>query len=729
MSIRPSSEPFVLGIDLGVASIGWALLRLEGGSPASLLDLGAHCFDAAVEGDVASGRDESRAKARRDARLPRRQHWRRARRRQKLLRLLQRYGMLPPGDLATPQDQHQYLLALDADVRSQLAQAGIRADPHLMPYQLRTLALDTQLPLHWVGRAIYHLAQRRGFLSNRKADPHDDELGKVRAGIGELAEAIEASGSRTLGEYFAQLDPLEERVRHRWTGRQMYLDEFDAIWSHQASHHAVLTDDVQDQIRRAVFFQRPLRSQAHLIGECSLIPGARRAPWAARVAQRFRILQKLNDLQVILPDNNTRRLTSDERQQVLEALEHHAEVKFTSLRSKKHLGLPRGSTFNLEEGGETRLVGHRTDHTLRKAFGDHWDSLPEDRREEIVTEILSFEKPEALAGRARSAWSLDTESAERLAHECHLEPGHAAHSRKALAQLVEAMEDGTSYTTARDNLFPDRGSSGEPVDHLPPVLDAIADLRNPAVCRALTELRKLVNALIRRYGKPTLIRLELATELKRSRKQRQEVWKRNRSRQSERQTAASAILDNAGIHDPSARDIDKVLLAEECGWICPYTGKQISWRTLLGKAPQFDIEHIWPMTRSLDNTFFNKTLCHHEENRARKRNATPFEAYSADAERFGAIIDRVRRFKGPAAREKLRRFQADAIPDGFANRHLQDTRYASRLATDYLGLLYGGRIDADHTLRVQVSGGGLTHHLRNEWSLNAVLGRRRRQVP
>ena len=114
-----------------------------------------------------------------------------------------------------------------------------------------------------------------------------------------------------------------------------------------------------------------------------------------------------------------------------------------------------------------------------------------------------------------------------------------------------------------------------------------------------------------------------------------------------------------------------------------------------GQQSQFDIEHIIPFSRSLDNSFVNKTLCDHEENRNVKRNQTPYEAYSGDEKKWHEILGRVKRFRGSAAHAKLRKFQQKELDDDFAARMLQDTRYMSRLATEYLGLLYGGTIDAD----------------------------------
>lgn len=719
MNEQQARQAFILGLDLGSESVGWVVLPCEDGNPTGIWAAGVHCFDAGVEGDYESGRDESRAKARRDARMVRRQHWRRAWRRQKLLRALQRHGLMPTGPTDTPEAIHRLILDLDSSLRGKYPPTD-RPSGHVLPYQLRAKALDQRLEPYELGRALYHLAQRRGFLSNRKGRRNKDEEGEVKKAISELQAKIHESGARTLGEYLSKLDPEVERIRWRWTARQMYLDEFDAIWSAQMKHQPALNDAMKDEIHNAIFFQRPLRSQSHLIGECELIPGRRRAPMALRIAQRFRLLQAVNNLVMYLPDGEYRGLTADERARLVEALSTEGDLTFGKVRDKRHLNLPKGTVFNLEEGGEKRLPGNRTDAALIEVFGDRWKALSEADKDRIVEDVLSFEKSEPLARRGREAWGLDAEAARNLA-ELDLEPGYARHCAKALNTLVRRMEEGIPYATARKEAFPEQFESTEPVSLLPPVREAVPDVRNPAVCRALTELRKVVNAIIRRYGKPEKIRIELARDLKRPRKQRQEASKRMRENESRRAAAKRKILAEVGITQPSASDIEKVLLAEECGWTCPYTGRMIRMQALLGRNPEFDIEHILPMSRSLDNTYFNKTLCYHEENRNRKHNLTPFEAYAADAERWDQILERVKRFQGDAVREKLRRFQMTEIPADWTERQLQDTRYTSRLAGKYLACLYGGRSDADHTQRIQVNSGGVTAHVRNELMLNSIL--------
>lgn len=723
MNSSSEREPYVLGLDLGVASIGWALVELDDeNEPSGIQRLGVHTYDPGVEGNVEAGRDEARGKARREARLPRRMFWRRQRRRRKILRLLQGAGLLPPGDISSPQAIHDYLLEVDAELRQEHASNGDRVAAHLLPYRLRAAALDHPLGPFELGRALYHLAQRRGFLSNRKSVKKDEDEGVVKQGISDLQDKMNDAGARTLGEYFSKVDPEAERVRRLWTARQMYLDEFDAIWSAQAPHHpAALSNEFRKQLHAAMYFQRPLKSAKRLIGHCELVPTARRAPLADRLVQRFRILQKVNDLQVIEPNGSSRALTSHERGRLIEALCRDGDLTFARIKSKRLLALPKSHTFNFEQRDEEKkLPGHRTDEKMRAVFGERWKELTEDQRDAIVIEILSFQKPDALARRAMKAWGLDS-GAAKLLSETRLEQGYAAHSRQALRCLVRRMEDGTQYATARRELYPASFQAVEAVDRLPSVVKALGAVRNPAVERALTELRKLVNEIVRVNGKPEFIRIELARDLKRGRKERERKSREIEEQTKRRLKAKEKILSEAGISEPRRSDIDKALLWEECGGICPYTNRPIEFRSLFGANPQFDVEHIIPLSRSLDNSFLNKTLCYHEENRDRKRNRTPFEAYGRDEERYAEILARVSRFCGKAREAKLRRFQMTEIPEDFVSRQLNDTRHASTKAAEYLALFYGGRSDAKGRLRIQVSTGGLTAHLRNEWMLNAIL--------
>jgi CRISPR-associated endonuclease Csn1 len=711
------------------------------GQPCGIRRSGVRCFDSGVgsESEIASGKDESQNIKRRQMRLQRRQLWRRGRRLKKIFLVLQKAGLLPPGETRTPEQRHELLKKLDADLAKTYLPENDRVAGHLLPYRLRALALDQALPPPALGRALFHLAQRRGFLSNRTSASKDgDDEGAVKAGIAELQQNIQEAAARTLGEYFSKLDPEAEkqRIRKRWTARSMYVDEFEKIWTAQSAHHSTLTDEWKERIHGAIFHQRPLKSQKGLVSTCELEPTCRRAPRASVEAQRFRYMQKVNDLEIVTPDGEIWALTDPEhadlRQKLIELLDSQAELKFGSLRSK--LGLwaklgrkkPKGTdkdfSFNLEAGGESKLKGNTTAVKLRNVLDGDYEKLTSEQLTNIVEDLLEYEKKEALARRLANRYGIAPAKADQLA-DVTLEPNYASLSREAMRKLLPLMEKGLRFAEAKKEVYGSYAGRSSLRDFLPPVLEAMQQLRNPVVCRGLTELRKVVNALIRQYGKPQLIRVELARDLKKSRQQRKDLTEQNRDNEKSRNAARGRIAERLRCDTDAVSNMDilKVRLAEECNWECPYTGKTIPIDALVGKHSQFDIEHIIPFSQSLDNSFMNKTLCYHEENRGVKKNQTPYNAYSGDERKWQEILARVRRFRGSAGHVKLRKFMQEKLDDDFAARMLQDTRYMSRLATEYLGLLYGGTIDADGRRRVHVSAGRITAYLRDEWGLNAIL--------
>ncbi len=734
-----SGANWLLGLDLGSDSLGWAALDLQNGEAAGCLGTGVRIFEAGTEGNRKAGEEESRNKARREKRLLRRQTWRRRRRLAKTFRILQNFGLLPPGDGKSPAQRQSLLAELDRQILSSpwfqaKAVSATYSEPHhTLAYMLRATALDEPLEPYHLGRALYHLAQRRGFLSNRirPARPGkatEEEEGKVKASISELRQQMQQAGARTLGEYFARLNPHEVRIRNRYTNREMYLQEFESIWDSQARWHAErLTPERKKKLHQAIFYQRPLKLDPNRVGRCELEPGERRARAHLLAAQRFRMLQTMNNLRVLEPGALQGPLDTELRRRLLDALETKDNLKFSEIR--KLLGLPNGTKFNLEAGGEERIPGNRTAAAFHRALGDRWLQMADQERERLVEYVFAFQKEDKLAAAAQKKWGLDAEAAQRLA-EIVLEKDRMNLSLAAIRKLLPLLEQGLTFAEARRQLYPERFAASRVYDLLPPVQEALQEIRNPAVMRSLTELRKVVNALIRRYGKPAEIHIELARELRNPKRRRKKLSERMRKNRAEREQAKRQILDELKQpgFQPSDADILKVRLAEECRWYCPYTGKQICMRALVGPEPEFQIEHIIPFSRSLDSRFVNLTLCHVSAN-LHKHNRTPWEAYSGDPERYEAILERVRRFTGPFAKAKLRRFEmndeqlAEELGE-FSERQLRDTAYTSRLAQQYLGLLFGCNeqgVDAEGRRRIQATSGQITAHLRSAWQLNSIL--------
>lgn len=725
---------YTLGLDLGSASIGWAIVE----PTRKVIDCGVRIFDPGVNlDDFTKGRDgSSNNVVRRMARLHRRQLRRRAARQRDLFRLLQRNKLLPGEDVQRDSGaRHRLLESLDGILR-QRWQEEIRREnlpEQALIYLLRKHALDKRLNPDELGRVLYQLGQRRGFKSNRKdvdkatkgsADHKktDDELGKVKAGIAELSIQIGASGARTLGEYFVGAAKAGQPIRRQWTARQMFISEFEAVWESQRRFHPLLTPELKQEVYALLFYQRPIARNEHLVGKCELEPGERRAPMCSLTAQKFRIIQKVNDLEYggLV---HTQPLSAEERGKLIEKLTSVGDLTFDSIREL--LNLDKSVRFNLACGGEKKLPGNRTNAAMLRAIPRTWPQLSPSKKDGIVEAWNKAENDEDLVATLTSEYELSIDEATAIA-AVHPEDGYARLSLIAMNRLLPLMEGGMRFKTAEERVYGSSFSGGKPLDLLPPVVGVLPQVPNPAVMRALTELRKVVNAIVRKHGKPAEIRIELARELKRNADQRERDWKNMRSREAQRKAALKRILEEAHRPQPSGRDIERVLLFEECGGICPYCGEQINFQRLFDG--DVDVDHILPRSKFPDNSFANKVIAHRSCNH-RKLGRTPSEAFGAEDTVWEQILARVAKWRNT---EKLQRFRiADGKEfetdgeDTFAARRLNDTRYVSKLAARYVACLYGGRdarqLDGSNRRVVFASSGMLTALLRREWKLESIL--------
>ena len=723
-----------LGLDLGTNSIGWCVLDLDAdGAPTGVRDCGVRIF--------ADGRDPqsgtSLAADRRMARGARRNRDRYKLRRKDLMNALIRHGLMPE----------------DEDARNALE--------GLDPYELRARGLDEALTSHELGRAIFHLAQRRGFKSNRISDAgDDDESGKVKSAGARLADLIENADARTLGEYLHRRHQDRDGVRARLTGtgakaeydlypqRAMLEYEFDTLWAAQAERNEALTDDARDDIRAIVFRQRPLRPQVP--GKCALDPAANpddqdgfRAPWALPLAQRFRILQELADTRVVSADQSQQSLTKDKRDTLFAQLQAKNKVNFTAMA--KAIGLGADQRFNLEAPNRKDLKGDETAAVLdaKKVLDKGWRPLPFEMQTEIVERLLAEPDEAKLVDWLMAEHKFDEDKAERLAR-ARLPQSHCRLGRRALSRIVPIMEDqglGYAEATAEAGYHHSDRRPGDILDKLPYYGEALAAhvvgtgdpahddetrhgrIANPTVHIGLNQTRRLVNKLIEVHGPPAEIVVELARELKLNKEQKDRVRK-ERDDNTEANKKRRAKIEEQGLADNGENRMRMRLWEElnpdDClNRRCPYTDEKISIEKLF--SPAVEIEHILPFSRTLDNSPANRTVAMRYANRA-KGNKSPHEAFSGSPKVAGhtydwdAILGRA----GAMPPNKRWRFGADAMTRfeneerDFIARQLTDTQYLARVAREYLCHV----CDANN---VWATPGRLTAMLRGWWGLNSIL--------
>lgn len=767
----------ILGLDLGTNSIGWALIDDVNNN---ILGMGSRIFPMGVE-NLGDGEGEmSKNASRTGARGIRRQFFRRRLRKKILLKALSEHNMCPMVE-----EDFEDWKKTKKFPSEKLSQWFA-----LNPYQLRNRALNEALTLEEIGRILYHLIQRRGFLSNSRKGGSDD--GTIFKGIPKegkigITETQERIHNKTLGSYLFEIYPKEnepfqaglERIRNRYTTRQMYVEEFELIWSEQEQYHPQLNESLKTKLggRKIdgykedgiLFFQRPLRSQKHLVGHCTFEPTKTKCPISAIPFEQFRVWQWVNTVEY-----NGKKLSQEDKGKIVEFLYSNEKPEFKKIR--KAIG-KESAEFKFNYKDDDKIGGTYTISNLsnKKFFGKKWFEFSEKEQEDIWHVLYFFDSKSNVKEYALKHWNFTEEQANNIS-KFNLKDGYASLSRKAISNILPFLKMGFTYDVAvvlggiknvfgdtwekltedkrnfffdnvyeivrsknkggfieviKDILRNDYGiqdrqlkklyhhsaaiEANQLIDKLPVGKEAdkeLQSLKNPIVVTALFELRKLVNELIDDYGAIDEIKVEMARDLKISKSQRNKIRREQKRLERENdRVKARLIEENIRVtHD----NLLLYKLWEECKKTCPYTGKPISLSQLFSGEVQ--IEHIHPWSRSLNDSFSNKTLCFADENR-KKGDKTPYEFYGNDETNWSAIKERALKLfsdskEYPNAYQKFKRFVQIKFDDDFSSRQLNDTRYISKEAKNYLSKI---------CQKVSVSPGQATSNLRYKWGLNNIL--------
>lgn len=771
----------ILGLDLGTNSIGWAIVD---DAQKKILGIGSRIFPTGVENlGEGEGREISKNAGRTGARGVRRQFFRRRLRKKVLLKALSDNKMCP---------------MLDADFDHWKKTKEFPTDKlanwfALNPYELRQKAINEKLSLEEIGRIFYHIIQRRGFLSNSRKGGSDDGAifkGNPKDGKIGITETQEKIQEKTLGSYLFEIYPKEnqpfqdglERIRNRYTTRKMYVDEFELVWDKQAQFHSELTYELKtkfggrklDQYPEdgILFHQRPLRSQKHLVGNCTFEPTKTKCPISAIPFEQFRVWQWVNTVEY-----NGKKISQEEKEKIVTFLFANEKPEFKKIR--KAIG-KESTEFKFNYKDDDKIAGTHTISNLSstKFFGKKWFEFTEKEQEDIWHVLYFFDSKSNLKEYAIKNWNFTNEQAEAIS-KFNVKDGYASLSRKAIGNILPFMKQGYVYDLAVvmggiKNVFGINWQNdsdinikkqSEIIDNIEGIvrseqkggfIDIIKDIlrnefnlsdhqlrklyhhsasieanvlltklpvdknadkeiqsiKNPIVITALFELRKLVNELIDEHGKFDEVKVEMARDLKISKSQRQNIRRDQKRLERENDRVKERLQENniRITHD----NLLLYKLWEECKKTCPYTGKPISITQLFSGEVQ--IEHIHPWSKSLNDSFSNKTLCFADENR-KKGNKTPFEYYGNDESNWAAIKERALKLfsdtkEYPTSYQKFKRFVQVKFDDDFSSRQLNDTRYISKEAKNYLSKICE---------KVTVSPGQATSNLRQKWGLNHIL--------
>lgn len=496
----------ILGIDTGTNSLGWAIVEKKA-DEYHLQDKGVNIFQEGVK--IEKGIESSKAADRTAHKAARVRNYRIKLRKIRLLRILSDAHLCPP---LSKVELSAWRLKKEYPKNDLFMQwQGTDDESEKTPYAYRhkclheCLDFNSMTDRYILGRAFYHMIQRRGFLSNRK-DQSGDDTGKVKESISNLTQEMHDDGYEYLGDYFYSLYNKGEKIRNHYTARnEHYLAEFKAICEKQKLDKN-LGPEIVRQIEKAIFDQRPLKSQKGQVGKCVFEKNKTKCPSSHPMYEEFRMLSFINNIKIQTPnDSALRPLSAEERELIMPLFFRKSKKQFDfediakKLAPKKHYGFYKKSSdaempylFNYPM--DTSVSGCPVTAALKDIFGENWiDALCETytlaegkSRLDVVNDIwhaLFFYTDETkLAEFAKNRLQLNDEEAKKFC-EISLPSDYASLSLKAICKILPYLKKGLIYSHA---VF-----LGNLCEVMPQYEWNIGEMRNAAIDNIIHEMNQI----------------------------------------------------------------------------------------------------------------------------------------------------------------------------------------------------------------------------------------------
>lgn len=735
---KSDRAPIRIGLDIGIASVGWAVMACdEQGEPKRILGLGSRIFDSA---EVQNG--GSLAAERRDARSMRRRLRRKGERLRRLRQLLKEY-----------------------DVEINFAGEDVN--------MLRLKGLDELLSDNDFARILYLLCKNRGFKSSKK----DDKTSKEGLQSANSNRALmESKHYRTVGEMiYKEFVYGRGRYGGKWRNvsddyshtvyRDDLINELKLLFAKQRELGGKLaSSDIEDKYFEIFSSQRSYDmgpgkgskySAEYAVGMCAFEQEERRAPKASFSYEWSRALEHLNNV-AIKSEYGSRPLSAEERVKAMEAMRGADEFTYNDLR--KLLSLGADDWFNLSyprpdyEKFEKKLKEKKPDITddekveafekyereERKKFEGKQKlsslkasnairaALDEAHRgnNELVdrlAEALSYSKSEQKRSETFAQEEFSNLSQDEKAKLVTLDADKFGNlSLKALRKILPYLEAGKKYSEACEAVYGSHTSSAQTQRaHLlntNEVYEAVQDITSPVVKRSVSQTLKVLNAIIRKYGSPIAVNIELARDLSRPFDERKKMERQINDRYEENERIKKDIFNKFDGYIPRGEDIVKYRLYEEQGCKCIYSGTTIEPDRLFD-GTSYQVDHVMPYSRSFNDSYNNKVLVLTAENQ-KKKDSLPYEYMST--EQFEAYEARVRAqyANNRAKRDILLRKKLDETE--WKSSALNDTRYISVTVKNLIEQHLEFDPRGKGKLHVFTFNGKMTAYLRKRWGIEKV---------
>lgn len=721
---------YTLGLDIGIASVGWSILENDfiSEEPTKIIKMGVRTFNS----NEVPKTGESTAKGRREKRGIRRRNRRRALRIETAKELLRKY--------------------LNVDISVALSETQ-----NLDVYMLRAMALDRRISDYELCKVVLNIFKRRGFKSSRKSIS-EKESGELLSAIDENNRFLEEKGYRTFGEAVYKDKRFKTIVAGKevydvrnhndsyknCVGRNILLEELKLILCSQENYgNNKVTEQLKEELLQLFDRQRNFDdgpgvpspySASFEIGKCSFEKDEKRGARATFTFEYFTALSKINSLRI-----GDAELTKEEKQQLYGLLLTKKEITFKDVR-KTLKGLEE-ERFNLcrydsgkkgeelterqivEKSEKSVFVKMKNSYEIRKCLNLGINEETVDVIDEIATMLTLYKSDERIDEYIKNSEKLSgfNEDAINKIKTLNFSTVGAL-SIKAMRKIIPFLIEGYRYDEACKkagynhscfNHDKKKYLKGEEIE------ERINDITSPVVKRSINQAIRIVNEIVKKYGSPQFVSIEMARDLSLNLSKRKQVEAKQRSNYEANERAKEHLSNEFNVLLPSGRDVLKYKLYVEQDGKCMYSGETIDISRLL--EPNYvEVDHVLPYSRSMNDSFNNKVLVLARENQ-NKRNRTPYEYFGDDERRWELFTARVNLLNNFEKRKNLlKKNLGEAQEKEFISRNLNDTRYVSRfmhgLIKDFLQMTPSKK----YKNVVRSVNGAVTNYLRRFWGINKI---------
>lgn len=726
-----------IGLDIGIGSVGYAVISRTNNLDARIEDIGVRLFDSGEN----IRQKASNAQERRGYRSTRRLLRRRKHRKERIKKFFLKIKLMNEMQLKAWQEQNGNQNVL----------------------QTRIKGLNEKLTPEEILDCIIHICNRRGYREfygedSKKENTNKDELQKIEGGLASFDEIYQSGGYKSVAEMlindpafrtetsFADYRNHKNAERYILIKREFVKKELEDILNKQSEYYPQLTaNNIRIICDDMVFAQRDFETGPgneddktrrfmgfiDSIGQCMYYKDEKRAYRSTVIADIYALVNCLSQLSFVNTETGEILLPENVAKEIIDTALVNASITENDIKN-----ILKQNKLEMRKPGKLEVTVPDTIRTLKtlKAVltnaGYKYEELIKENQFDInnpsklhqLCLLLSENITPARRIRALKAkgWN------EKLQKEVIRKKfgGTASVCEKYMVEAIEAFKRGETYGNFQARMLKEREDALPDIEkqkYLAPFDKKVDEelVKNTVVFKSVNETRKILNELIRRYGSPEYINIEVADDLGRGFKERAKIIKRINDNKKDKDKIANKLIELGLRKEGEVKpfDIERYRLWDEQEGKDLYTGEVIPVEKILSGI--YDVDHIVPFSLILDDTLQNKALVNLGVNRQQKGQQVPLGYLSsADKEDYLKRVNTLFKKK----KISIKKYKYLTLSNLYGNRDLlsewksrniNDTRYITRFLVNYLSanLLF----NSDKAKNVFGVKGIITSRMRRLW--------------